>query len=79
MVDALSRLSTYQTMSPGLAAPLERLRGLAAELSPGPSSALATGSTTARTAEKWRQDVAAQVDAVQQELRLLRRGTKFSA
>jgi hypothetical protein len=76
IVDAVSRLSSYQSMTVGLTAPLDRLRSLAVELSTAPES---PEPTNAQTVERWRRDVAAQIDVVQQELRLLRKGSKFAS
>jgi hypothetical protein len=77
IVDAVSRLSSYTSTGPS--GPLEQLRGLAAELSPPPSSPVPPGATSEQTMERWRADASAQIDAVQQELRLLRKGSRFAS
>jgi hypothetical protein len=85
LMDVVYRLSGYQTTVVGLSGPLERLRALAAELSPpqAPPSGDALDTSDfepiADQVERWRKDAAAQTDAIQQELRLVRRASRFVA
>jgi hypothetical protein len=81
MTDALARLSSYHEAVTGLSAPLERLRTLAAELTPSvmPGSVAADASWSTAQADQWRNDAAAQADSIQQELRLVRRAKRFAA
>jgi hypothetical protein len=81
MTDAVSRLSGYQTTVVSLAAPLDRLRTLAAELAPPVPTGGDAGdaATSPARVERWRAEAAAQTDTIQQELRLVRRATRFAS
>jgi hypothetical protein len=81
MIDAVGRLSGFQQTVVGLAAPLERLKALVSELTPASvsSDASQASGATAGWVERWRTEAAAQTDAIQQELRLVRRATRFAA
>jgi hypothetical protein len=81
MTDAVSRLSGYQTTVVGLAAPLDRLRALVTELAPPtmPDGDAGDAARPAAEVERWRNEAAAQTDTIQQELRLVRRATRFAA
>ena len=80
MTDALAKLNGYEKTAAGLIAPLDRLRALVTELAPPPmpdGDAHDTAPSTAEV-ERWRSEAAAETDTIQQELRLVRRATRFA-
>jgi hypothetical protein len=78
MTDALAKLSGHQNTAVGLTGPLDRLRALVTELAP-PTTPDGDAATSAADVERWRSRAATQTDTIQQELRLVRRATRFAS
>jgi hypothetical protein len=78
MTDVLAKLSGHQNTAVGLTGPLDRLRALVTELAP-PTTPDGDAATSAADVERWRSRAAAETDTIQQELRLVRRATRFAS
>jgi energy-coupling factor transporter ATP-binding protein EcfA2 len=81
MKDVLGRLSSYQMGSSvtRLERPLEKLRDLVSALAPSVTGQNEPVETAPQQLDEWRKDASAQTDALQQELRLIRRSSAFGA
>jgi hypothetical protein len=79
--DVLGRLSSYQIgeSATRLERPLEKLRNLVSALAPSITGQNEPVETTPQQLDEWRKDASAQTDALQQELRLIRRSSAFGA
>jgi hypothetical protein len=78
ITDALSRLSGYQLTVSGLANPIDQLRMLAGQLSATPPPGTESDSSGA-SIERWKAAASSHTDTIQQELRLVRRATRFAS
>jgi KAP family P-loop domain len=79
--DILGRLASYQTGAgaAGLEYPLEKVRSLVKVLAPSMTGETEPAETTPEQLEHWREEAVAQTDALQQQLRLIRRSSAFGA
>lgn len=77
--DILGRLARYGSAqnSARLEQSLERLEELIEALAPAGSTKSGPEETTSQQIEEWRQNVGVQINALQQELRLIRRSSAF--
>ena len=77
--DILGRLARYQGGEDAtrLKRPLDKLGELVKVLAPSGTAKSEPKETTPQDLEGWRQDAASQADALQQELRLIRRSSAF--
>jgi hypothetical protein len=79
--DILGRLATYQSGAgaAGPEYPLEKLRSLVKVLAPSMTGETQPEETKPEQLDHWREDAAAQTDALQEQLRLIRRSSAFAA